>query len=517
MNQVTGKLEFQPAIVPHIYDHDGPMYYADHTSLDFALTPNHGMYVLPRKRRDRPDGNSGDSLFVRTTMDSLPEFCEVPKTTTGWLGTELERLGIGNRVYHGDDFLALVSLVISDGHVGHRDDGNGGRNNITFCCFRDDRVEMVRALAYRLGIPEQSSRPGVWYFRDGDLAEWLRQNSYDDGGYTAGFKRVPLIVKCASERQIRHFLEFFGDQHIQGGTLRRFYSCSRGMAGDLQELLLRVGKRSSLTESPPRTTHSNVNGRPIRGNHPEFIVNENSRNIVLGRDEDLVIDHYKGKVYCATVPNGTLITRRNGKLLISSNCWCFSGTGVIEIAYWKVGKQITLSEQYTLSCGRNGGCNGDDNVNVLAWAKQTGIPLTSDYGPYVTRPGSCNFKPQMTLYKVDDWGFASGNDQQAVTPTDLVKAAIVQYGCVGCAVDAGFNDPGQGVISGRGHNIDHDVILVGYDDSKGNGGAWIMRNSWGTGWGNQGYAWIEYGAYDIGTEAVWAVVNGAAPPIDYYV
>lgn len=205
------------------------------------------------------------------------------------------------------------------------------------------------------------------------------------------------------------------------------------------------------------------------------------------------------------------------------SCWDFSGTGVVEIAHYKAGTlkpdgSDALSEQYTLSCGNNGGCNGDDNTTVLDWAKKTGLPKTSDYGAYQasSRP-SCAFKQQMTLYKVDDWGFADSNGGQGVTPTQDIKAAIMQYGCVGCAVDAGFNDPGSGVISGRGNNIDHDVILVGWDDSKGNGGAWIMRNSWGTGWGNGGYAWIEYGSFSIGTEAVWANVHANNPPIDYFV
>lgn len=203
------------------------------------------------------------------------------------------------------------------------------------------------------------------------------------------------------------------------------------------------------------------------------------------------------------------------------NCWDFSGMAVVEVAYCKAGifpadGSMALSEEYILSCGRNGGCNGDDNTNVLEWAKKTGVPLTKDYGPYTARAGQCNFKTAMTLYKIDDWGFADGSGGDGVTSVDAIKAAIMEYGCVGCAVDAGFSDPGSGVISGGGRNIDHDVALVGWDDSKGHKGAWIMRNSWSTGWGNGGYAWIEYGSYSIGTEAVFAVVKGSGN-IDYFV
>jgi len=203
------------------------------------------------------------------------------------------------------------------------------------------------------------------------------------------------------------------------------------------------------------------------------------------------------------------------------SCYIFSGTFVLECAYNKAGvgggpDKMVLSEEYSLDCLNVGGCGGGDNTSILEAAKNKGIPLTADYGPYQGHESRCKFSQTMKLFMVNDWGFAgSSQNYNSVTDTADIKAAIMNYGCVGCAVDAGFNDPGTGVISGRGNNIDHDVALVGWDDSKGNGGAWIMRNSWGTGWGDGGYAWIEYGAYSIGTESVWAVVNAVTPPIDW--
>jgi C1A family cysteine protease len=121
----------------------------------------------------------------------------------------------------------------------------------------------------------------------------------------------------------------------------------------------------------------------------------------------------------------------------------------------------------------------------------------------------------MTLYKVDDWGFADGNGGNGVAPTTAIKAAIMAYGCVGSAIaaDNAFMNvkPGQ-VFKGNSRDINHDIILVGWDDAK---GAWILRNSWGTGWCDGGYCWIAYGANSVGTEAVWCVVHNANPPINF--
>lgn len=206
------------------------------------------------------------------------------------------------------------------------------------------------------------------------------------------------------------------------------------------------------------------------------------------------------------------------------SCWNFSGTFVVETALKLAGiltVNQALSEQYNLDCGKNGGCNGDDNTTILAEAKATGIPLTSDYGPYAASSGTCKWKQGMQLYKIPDWLFCDSNGGNGVTPTQDIKSSIMMYGAVGCAVDASFQDPGTGIITGTGHNIDHDVALVGWNDtaakttatvgSKGNAlppsviasaGYFIMRNSWDVDWGDKGYAKIAYGAYDIGTEAV---------------
>jgi|SRR5579871_3246495 len=204
------------------------------------------------------------------------------------------------------------------------------------------------------------------------------------------------------------------------------------------------------------------------------------------------------------------------------SCWDFSGTGIVEIAYNKAGigggpNTFILSEEYTLSCYRNGGCNGDDNTTVLEYAKSYGLPLQSayptGYGPFTDpnncKIAACTWTPAMTMYKITDWGFADGtSNTQSVSSTASIKSAIMNYGAVGAGIaadDAFQNIQGATVFKGSGATqIDHDIILIGWDDSK---GAWILRNSWTTQWADQGYCWIAYGANNVGTEAVWCEVS----------
>lgn len=217
------------------------------------------------------------------------------------------------------------------------------------------------------------------------------------------------------------------------------------------------------------------------------------------------------------------------------SCWCFSGTGIVEIAANVDGigggsDKFVLSEQYTLDCGKNGGCGGDDNTTVLDWAQKTGLPLSADYGVYEASSNKCSVKQGVQLYKIQEWGFVDGGQGQGITPVPLIQAAIMARGAVGCAVAAGSSWDGYQagtVHTGNSTGIDHDVILVGWSTtgtkttatiSDGNfsvtasAGWWWMRNSWSETWGEGGYMRIAYGADSIGTEAVWCTFGPPPPP-----
>ena len=200
------------------------------------------------------------------------------------------------------------------------------------------------------------------------------------------------------------------------------------------------------------------------------------------------------------------------------SCWDFSGTGVVEIALNLAKILLTsqpLSEQYTLDCYSNGGCNGDDNVTVLEHAQSVGLPLTSNYGAYKAEVGKCNPNPG-SLYKITQWGFADGGQGQGVTATNLIQQAIMSCGCGGAAVAAtdAWDNYTSGEYAGTGSvDIDHDIILVGWRPSTLKPGkvAWKVRNSWATSWGEEGYMWLTEGGDSVGTEAVFA--QGSATPV----
>ena len=375
INPTTHALEFQFPSVLHAYEYDGPLHTIDHRSMSMAVTPNHRMLVRGWNESKR----KLNKYYEIRNADSVGWYGGLLSAPTGFNGTEIDKVTVGGNKYSGDDFLSLVSLVASDGWIGGSE---STFNRVSFCCFRDDRIDMVRALAFRVGFRELSNRPGVWEQRNPSLAEWLRVNLFAGTILKSPYKRVPAIVKCVSMRQIKLFLEFYGDQHV-AKSRRQFYTSSPQMADGLQELLLRIGKRSGIYSREPRDTVMR-DGRRIEAKncHNDHTVTEWTSSNLSIEQKKVGINHYKGMVYCATVPNSLLVTRRNGKVLISGNsCATEAAAGAAMIVRATAGQSHVLLNPWSIyrvtSGGRDGGSNIDSN---LAFARDTGI-LPEEYWP----------------------------------------------------------------------------------------------------------------------------------------
>jgi hypothetical protein len=121
--------------------------------------------------------------------------------------------------------------------------------------------------------------------------------------------------------------------------------------------------------------------------------------------------------------------------------------------------------------------------------------------PYVAADVACN-GPYPHSYWIDNWAFIGGG--VGLPTVDEIKSAIMNYGPVsaGVYVNSAFQAYTGGVFNNTDNkDINHAVVLVGWDDSLGAGGAWILRNSWGSGWGESGYMRIQYGCSQVGYAA----------------
>ena len=172
------------------------------------------------------------------------------------------------------------------------------------------------------------------------------------------------------------------------------------------------------------------------------------------------------------------------------SCWSFSTTGALEGMHQIAsGQLLSLSEQQLVDCSLlNHGCNGGSMALAFLYAESHPLETESDY-PYVAKTSLLACKYKKDLGKVAPKSFA----QVAAQSPDQLKAAIAK-GPVSVAIEADkieFQAYKSGVLTGTacGTQLDHGVLAVGYGTLNGVE-FYLVKNSWGSNWGDQGYVRI---------------------------
>lgn len=176
------------------------------------------------------------------------------------------------------------------------------------------------------------------------------------------------------------------------------------------------------------------------------------------------------------------------------SCWTFSSTGAVEGA-WAIttGKLVDLSEQELVDCATgvsygSHGCNGGQMEGAFKYIIQNGQCDLASY-PYTSGTtktgGTC--QKCTSVAHISSCSDVKPNDQLSL------KAAVAQQP-VAVAIEADtryFQSYSGGVLDSVscGTNLDHGVLVVGYGTENGID-YWLVKNSWGTTWGDNGYVKI---------------------------
>ena len=218
--------------------------------------------------------------------------------------------------------------------------------------------------------------------------------------------------------------------------------------------------------------------------------------------------------------------------LACGDCWAYATCGTFECNI-SITDGVTrqLSEEFITDCFSDNSCNGcdggccaneawledyygaNDNGGGAVYAADD--PETSS--EYNDTTGYCD-EPYTPHETIDSYNDIGGEDGNGVPSVDSIKYHIYYSGPIWTAVDAtnwpnywGWSFSGIWVESSPTGVTDHCVVMVGWKDTTvddDSGGYWIIRNSWGYDWGNNGYMYITYGSDIVGAGADYIVYKG---------
>lgn len=178
------------------------------------------------------------------------------------------------------------------------------------------------------------------------------------------------------------------------------------------------------------------------------------------------------------------------------SCWAFATVAVVEAAnaiangnLWK------LSEQQLVDCDEsNGGCDGGNMYPAEGYVQRNGLTTEEAY-PYKGVTGTCkSFEPKAYIKNHCLIIYSKAN-------AELVEDRMMYHLSKEGPLVVGINaNKAQLYISGimnanncNPNGVDHAVVAVAYNRDNGDQPYWVIRNSWGASWGEEGYFRMIYG------------------------
>ena len=309
VNGVT-VFELPSAVVK--YDYDGDMVCWNNQTLDIMVTPNHNMYVNKQSSALKKKDENYEFILAENCTDFQYEI----QRTSEWCGESDDFYVIPERKCYKQTSLTrafpmiewarFMGVAVAEGWFGDK--------NIIIAQSHPIKMQKVRKVIVDAGLEFIKVKNG-FAINSTQIAQHFKNFG------RAWEKKVPEFIKNGTTEVITAFLEGYalGDGNMQENGFRIFYTTSKLLADDVQELLLKIG-RVGIIKERDRIGKSNIapDGHLITSRRISYEIIERvkkTRSWLDKRDRSLV--HYSGKVYCATVSSHILYVRRNGKPL-----WC---------------------------------------------------------------------------------------------------------------------------------------------------------------------------------------------------
>jgi len=285
LNPRTNQLEYRRPSNIVSYDHHKKMVQIKNQTIDILVTPEHNMWVQKRYQKDWQ--------FIRADLmlSNAPKIAR----TANWQGKKYD-----------ENKAAFLGIYLAEGSVSKNPHGG---HQVVISGANSKKTKKIQRILNKTSLNWKRNKKG-WHIYDKFLYQELVKygKSYE--------KYVPPEIKNADKESIKAFLDAYGvgDATVMRGGWRIFYTSSKRIADDIQELLLKIGRVGIIKERNRFNRKQWLKDHWVRQKHKAFEVIERINKIYSYLDKrNTKIVKYQGKVYCATVPSHIMYVRRKGK------------------------------------------------------------------------------------------------------------------------------------------------------------------------------------------------------------
>lgn len=199
-----------------------------------------------------------------------------------------------------------------------------------------------------------------------------------------------------------------------------------------------------------------------------------------------------------------------------ASCWAFSAIGTFEAyinLYYNQLLNYDLSEQEIVSCGNAGNCQNGGSLNLSLHHINTSGAIPETYFPYTATNSSCDYSAPNDVLSFEQYQNVYTTDEDSIKRM-LFKSPI-SFGIDPWwhfVVLVGYKQIHSGEYYFTANNS-HYTVQIPADDPLVNHAAWLIKNSGGTNWGDNGYGYVAislsdaYGIYRLSGNVTSQILN----------